>query len=284
MRKLLTIVIASVMLGFVVFFVTQLYVSAQTKKGALQVTSSPQSKVYLNNNYVGVTPFCKCQESEMLSSGSYTIRVVPQDSNYVAYQEKVNVTKGVLTVVDRKFEKGGVSDGSIITLLPLDDKNATEVSILSLPEKTTIFLDDQNIGETPLKFTHASADEHIIRMQKTGYLEKTLKVRMQKGYTLVIQAQLSVDVNVANGLSVSASASSTLSPTPVTGMSQTVKILDTPTGFLRVHAQNSLSSDEIGRVNPNETFPLVSQTQGWFQIKLTDGTNGWISNTYAVKQ
>ncbi|MCL5970430.1 MAG: SH3 domain-containing protein [Patescibacteria group bacterium] len=81
-----------------------------------------------------------------------------------------------------------------------------------------------------------------------------------------------------------------LTPTPKEKSSPTISssskvvILDTPNGFLRVRDDASLSGAEIARVTPGETFPLLDESNGWYKIKLKDGTTGWVSSQFAEKQ
>jgi uncharacterized protein YgiM (DUF1202 family) len=63
-----------------------------------------------------------------------------------------------------------------------------------------------------------------------------------------------------------------------------VVIIDTPTGFLRVRSASSTASLEINRAIPGETYEMITETNGWFEIKLKDGKTGWISGQYAKKQ
>jgi hypothetical protein len=58
-----------------------------------------------------------------------------------------------------------------------------------------------------------------------------------------------------------------------------VKISDTPTGFLRVRVEPM--GEEIGQVNPGETYKMLSQKNGWYEIQMTDGKSGWVSSQYA---
>jgi uncharacterized protein YgiM (DUF1202 family) len=62
-----------------------------------------------------------------------------------------------------------------------------------------------------------------------------------------------------------------------------VIILSTPTGFLRVRQDSSITSTEISQINPGETYSLLEEKTGWYKIKLTDGKEGWISSQYATK-
>jgi len=60
--------------------------------------------------------------------------------------------------------------------------------------------------------------------------------------------------------------------------------LDTPTGFLRVRDGNSIGSLEIGRVNPGETYEILNEKNGWYEIQFDDEKKGWISSQYAKKE
>lgn len=61
---------------------------------------------------------------------------------------------------------------------------------------------------------------------------------------------------------------------------ETILIKDTPTGWLRV--RETPGGREVGRVNPGESYLLADQNDSWFQIKLNDGSLGWISAQYAI--
>src|SRR6266498_549307 len=122
MKKIIFVFIGSLVLALALFLAIQYYLNLNARKGALQVTSSPESKVYLNNKYLGKTPLCNCDSQDMLSAGEYTIRLVPVDSGLREFQEKITISQAVLTVVDRKFGKDALSEGSVISLTPLTNK------------------------------------------------------------------------------------------------------------------------------------------------------------------
>src|SRR5580692_11243159 len=118
MKKIISVFIISFFLALAIFLGIQYYINIHSEKGALQVTSSPESKVYVNGSYIGQTPLCKCQNTDMIAPGDYTISLVPVDSSLQEFQEKITISQGVLTVVDRKFGTDGQSEGSIISLTP----------------------------------------------------------------------------------------------------------------------------------------------------------------------
>ena len=58
-----------------------------------------------------------------------------------------------------------------------------------------------------------------------------------------------------------------------------VTILDTPTGWLRV--RTAPGGSEIGKVLPGEEYPVISQSNDWFEIELEEGKTGFVSSKYA---
>lgn len=286
MKKIVFIIIPALLIATLVFLIIRYMNNLRLQKGALQVTSSPESRVYLNNKYIGSTPLSKIDSNDMIQEGNYTIRLVPTDANFSEYQEKITISKGILTVVDRRFKKGALSEGYVISLYPLFDKKKIELEIISFPTDADIELDSNKIGKTPFLYKKPTESDHLLQINKNGYKEKTVRVRTPKGYRLTVIAYLGVLSSTGGELSPTVSPSSPFpTATPSATQSATkVLILDTPTGFLRVRASYSLNSAIITTVSPGNTFPLLGEQGDWFEIKLTDGTTGWVSGQYAKKQ
>jgi hypothetical protein len=289
MKKIVFILITSFILAVIFFLAYQFLFNLHSQKGALQVTSAPEGKVFLNNKYLGQTPLCKCEAGDMLDVGKYTIRLVPFDKNLPEFQEKIEISGSVLTVVDRKFGKNALSEGSIISLTPLSDKGKIELLVVSFPQGSTVILDDNIIGTTPILFKDVTESDHVLKVKKTGYKEKTVRIRTPVGYKLTVAAYLSTStalVTSSPGASVSASVTPSVpvADTPSPTSVGNVVILDTPTGFLRVREGASVGSKEIAQVSPGESYPVVDEQTGWYQIKLHNGISGWVSSQYAAKQ
>ncbi len=280
MRKIIAIIVP-LLLACIVFFVFEYFANKSSDKGALQVTSTPASNVYVNGAYVGKTPICKCDLPNMLPIGNYSISLVPIDTQYSAYEDSISITKSVLTVVDRTFGKGAFSEGSIIGLTPLPDKNAMEIIVQTVPDKVHVMLDNISQGDSPQIIKNVTASDHEIELSKDGYREKIIRIHTVSGYQLIAKVYLSVNPNpTSSQQKVSTTPTPSVSTTPTASTSQII-ILQTPTGYLRVHSTASTQASEVGRVNPGDTFPLIDQKTGWFEITLTDGTKGWVSSQYA---
>lgn len=280
--KILSVTMKKVLLFVIPFLIAvpaitalAYFLSNSSGKGALQVTSTPKSQVYLDGKSIGETPFCKCELPDMIKSGEYTIRLAPKEGGYSPFEEKIKIAKSVLTAVDRTFGKGAASHGSIITLTPMEDKKTAQILILSSPDKADLFLNSSLKGITPLLLKDVTPSDHTLKLTKSGYNEKIVRIRTVLGYKL--EALISLGITDEIKSTASPSATPTL-------QKQKVIILQTPTGFLRVRESPSLDSQEIGRVNPEEAYELISETQGWLEIKLEDGRTGFISSQYARKE
>lgn len=285
MKKLLFFLIP-VILACVVFAGLLFFMNKESGKGALQVTSIPKSKVYLNGKLIGQTPLCQCEPADMLAAGDYTIRLVPEGKDLTPFEDKITITKSILTVVDRTFGQGAFSEGSIITLTPLSNKNAIEMLIMSFPENIEVFVDNVAAKNTPTFIKQGLTEsDHEIKLKREGYKEKIIRIKTVKGYKLTMVAFLGVDPSIVVPTSEeNKSATSAASLTPTAPAREKITILQTPTGFLRVRETSSVNGREIGRVTPGEIFDLVEEANGWFAITLTDGQKGWISQQYARKE
>lgn len=286
MKKIVFIVIPALLIVILIVLFIQYTNNRRSQKGALQVTSSTESKVYLNNKYIGNTPVSKTDPDDMIQAGNYNIRLVPADPVFSEYQEKITISPGILTVVDRRFRKGALSEGYVISLTPLSDKAVAELEVISFPVDSKIELDANEIGKTPLLYKKPTESDHLLKINKNGYREKTVRIRTPKGYRLTVIAYLGASSMIDEEPLPTISPSNTPPDATASATPSSTKaiILDTPTGFLRVRATYDLSGAIITTVSPGDTFPLIGEQGDWFEIRLPDGRTGWISSQYAKKQ
>lgn len=256
------------------------FLTRNKEKGALQVTSAPDSKVYINGNPIGQTPLCKCQLKDMLTEGTYTIQLVPIKGDFQPFEQKITISSKVLTVVDRVFSKEGLATGSVISLSPIDDKTDAQISVISFPKDANVFLDNNLQGKSPLLLKKITQSDHELKLSKDGYKDKIVRIKTVSGYKLEALIFLGINPEIATASAAPIAATKSA----VTTSTNKVLILNTPTGFLRVRASASLGGAEIGQVKPGETYELLGEKTSWFEIKLTNGKSGWISSTYAQKQ
>lgn len=270
MSKPLAVLVA-VVVAVAAFSITIFIFDKNLGKGALQVTSDPQSKVYINGTLVGQTPLCKCDISQMLQAGDYSIKLVPTEGSSSPFETKIKIYPKVLTVVDGNFSADGSSE-SIITLSKLQD-NDTQIQVSSFPADAQVFLDSTEVGQSPLLLKGITESDHEIKLTKKGYKDKVVRIRTVKGYKLETLVFLGINPEDITNVS---SASAQISV-------QQVLILDTPTGFLRVRSDPSLGGSQVAQVLPGQKFDLLGQQEGWYKIKVDEKTSGWVSSQYAQK-
>ncbi|HYM65067.1 MAG TPA: PEGA domain-containing protein [Candidatus Sulfotelmatobacter sp.] len=275
MRKLFFIIIP-LFLAFVVCAVLIFILSFNKPKGALQVTANNKSKIYLDGKIIGETPLCKCELKDMITIGDHIIRLVPEQGSFEPFEQKITISSKVLTVVDRNFADVGISNASLISLVPISDKKDAQISVVSFPDSVQVYLDNNLVGQSPVLLKHITDSEHELKLSREGYKDKIVRIKTILGYKLEALIFLGIDPSVA-------SSSATLISTPSSLLVSKVTILDTPTGFLRVRQDASVASSEIAQVKPGESYVLLDEKTGWYQIKLTDGQKGWISSQYAQK-
>jgi hypothetical protein len=277
MKKIILFLLP-LLIAILIFFGILFFLDKKSGKGALQITSVPNSKVYLENKLIGTTPLCICDSSKMLPIGDYSIKLVPVSGDFGPFEEKITINKSTLTVVDRTFVVGGSSDGSIISLIPLTEKKDIEILVVSLPDKANVFLDNNPVGITPLLLKQVSESDHDLRLTLDGYKDKSIKIKTASGFKLSSLVFLGVNTDLSQAQAASSEASL------VATASASILILNTPTGFLRVRESDSVTSAEIAQVKPGESYTLLDEEDNWFKIKLTDGKVGWVSSSYAVKE
>lgn len=251
----------------IVFLGGSLILNDQSGKGALQVTANSTSQVFLNGKLLGKTPLCLCELDKLIDAGDYDVKIIPDDKNLKNYEQKISIHKGILTVVDRTFkEQAGVSSGSVISFSPIDD-NTAQLLVVSSPGGAKVVLDNSEVGFTPLLLNDVTASDHEVKIIKDGYSEKTIKIKTLLGKKL--EANVILGINLDKSSQASSAA-------------KKIVILDTPTGYLRVRKSNSVTSEQVGTVNPGDKFDVLESRDDWYQIKLEDGKVGWVSAAYAA--
>lgn len=247
---------------------------------ALQVSTVPAGAgVFLDGKSLGKTPFF----DDKLKSGEYFLRL---STDSTSLSTKIKLNSGVLTAVNFDLSSGEASaSGEVLTMEKVSVKNKTvgELSVVSSPGKAMISLDAEEKGESPLVLTGLPEGDHEITISLEGYQEKNLKIRINAGYRLNISARLARVENEESEIPVKESGTP-VKPTAKPAGKITVLILETPTGWLRVRKDPSLTGEELARVNPGESFPFIEEKPKWFKIEYEKGKEGWVSATYGEKK
>jgi len=250
-------------------------------RGALQVNSNTKATVLLDGKNIGETNLCLCDQNQTVQEGEHTLKIIPHDTTLQPYTVKIKIFPNVLTAVERTFLPGSFASSYVLNLEKTNEKEAS-LFVASLPDGALVTLDGNQVGATSYFAKSISASEHEIEIQKQGFGKKTIRIRTVAGYKLVINVVLGTDSGTSDEIVPTPEPTSAIASSSATITTQ-VKIKKTPNNFLNVREDTSTTSTIITKVHDGETYEFVEEKGSWFQIKLTDGTTGWISATYAER-
>jgi len=248
---------------FLVLFLSGCQAIGTTKPAALQITSTPEASVFLDGKHLGKTPFF----SDQLKASQYLLKITAGEASFV---EKITLAGGTLTVVNRELANNFLAESGE-TLWLESGKRGLFVS--SMPSEADITMDGKLVGKTPYLVEKLDPGEHKITLAKARYINREFAVKTSNKYQVV------ADVTLASEIAKNPQVQS--SPVPALSV-QKVRILATPTGFLRVRKEPFLTSAEVGRVTTGEELEIIQETKDWIQIKFDDKL-GWISSQYTKK-
>lgn len=245
------------------------------KPGGVYIDTNPISDVYINDNFVGKTPYKNSHEA-----GQVTIKLVPSSANLVAYETRLILVPGIETIIRREFgESEGLSSGDVISFDKIDGKDVGLI-IISTPENAQVSVDGIPQGFTPYKNSNISPAQHQITVRAPGYLDRVMTVKTMAGYRLSLYAKLAKFEQAE------------VVPSVAPKLKTFVEILKTPTGFLRVRTAPGTAGSEIAQVKPGDKYLFLSDdaATGWIEIQyeasaagLPNGIAGWVSGQYAKK-
>lgn len=229
--------------------------------GGLSIMSVPDSAtVFLDNKEVGKTPY----EDKALDVKEHLVKL---DINGNTWQGKVNLNAGTVTIINRELARDQASSsGEILSL-----SKGRGVTIVSSPSDADVEVDGKSFGKTPILINLPSGD-HTILISHANYLKRSIRANLPQGYNLTVSADLALS-----------EADLTTVTAPVITQTPEVIVKLTPTGFLRVRDKGSLSGKELAKVNVGEKLVLLEEQGDWDRVRLSDGTEGFVSSSYVEK-
>lgn len=281
MARNLLLAVLAIALVAAVFFGARLFLSRQSGPTAgLKVTSTPTASIFLDGRMIGRTPF-----EDKMEQGEYTVKLIPEGvvDNVISWQGKVKLSHSLLTYINRELGSSELTSAGEVLTLEKTSARLPEITIHTTPEGALVKLDNVDRGAASLELKGIEPGDHTLDVSAPGFIGRTIKIRTTGGYRLLAYIQLALGKEKVASESLETTAKPTLPVKKETTGKTTVKILDTPTSFLRVRSSASTISDEIGRVKPDETFTLLEEKDGWYKIMYKDTTEGWISSRYAEK-
>lgn len=249
---------------FLVMLITGCSTIGSSKPAALQITTNPETSVFLNGKHIGKSPYF----SDQLKSGDYTIKLSTSDANY---SNKITLNEGTLTVVNRELASNfQAQSGEVLWL----EQNNSGFFISSIPPDANVSIDGRHIGKTPINAQNLEEGEHKVVISHLNYENREFAVKTSKKFLLNAEVTLALIGAKGNG-----NISSIPSPQPQT---KKIEILKTPQGFLRMRKASSLESQEVVRVPDGTQLEIIQETTDWIQVKYKDKI-GWVSSQFTKK-
>ena len=276
MKKILFILFASIFLGGCT--VKELFVKSPA---GLEITTTPASTVFLNNENKGETPYI----NKDLKPGDYILKLVASSGdNLTPYETKLSLTSKASTIINHTFAPSELDASGYTLQLQEDLSGGTFLSVISDPDTVNVTLDDKPSGFTPLSKIAITPGSHSLVATSPGYLEQTLPVNAVKGYNLIVNFKLASEKITISAPDV-ATPSASLAPISTSSADTIPKpyvlIGDTGTGWLRVRKEASGTSEELGKADTGEKLKYLGESTelGWFKVEF-EGAPGWVSGKY----
>ncbi|MCJ7804838.1 PEGA domain-containing protein [Patescibacteria group bacterium] len=285
---IVVVVLALVLVGLIIkskFFGRQ-------GPGALQISTTPTATVFLDGSQVGITPYF----DDKIKSGEHTVKLVPEstEGNLTSWEGKVNLLSGILTSIKRTFAVNEAeSSAEMITLEKAGRKDASSLTVISIPDQAVVKLNGEPKGFTPLSLEDLAPADYQITISSSGYEEKTVAAHTIGGYKLIVNVKLAQTMEGIEEATPSseteeeteADTEATASPSPKNEATPPpkpyVKVKDTPTGFLRVRLGPSTASTEAAQIKPGEMYAYLNEEEsGWLKIEYKKDEEGWVSGVY----
>lgn len=243
--------------------------SLMPKKSALEVSSYPVAKIYIDNKEIGMTPY----KNNDLKPGIIEVKLKTNDQEW---SKKVKLQNNINTVVDWEFGADKKSSGGYVLFLEkTGDSKKASLMVNTTPDKSAINIDGQIKGLAPLRFNDIGQGDKQLSLSFPGHKNLDVFVKAINGYQLVIDGTLAEEVLNENTPEVLV--------TPQIMNNKTVVIKETETGWLRVRDQANNAGKEIAKVKPKENYPILEEVTDWYKIDLGSSQSGWISTKYAEK-
>lgn len=150
-----------------------------------------KSTVSVNGKDYGQTPVTITD----LNSGEYDVvltRISESKDSYQPLNVRITLEKGAESIIDMEIGPSGIAAGYILyyTKSLTSSNNSGLITLLSQPEDSNIYIDDEILGKAPIKATKLNAKNYQIKISKQGYEDLSFPVIVRNGYNLNIQTTL----------------------------------------------------------------------------------------------
>jgi len=267
----------------------------EPKAGLQVITNDVSTSVFVNGQYLDKTPLIK----KDLKPGEYYIELKPDDSDLAQYETSINLRGGLLTVVT--FKPGNTpeqSGGVIYEMEALKDTSKTAVEFVSIPDGAIVEIPGKDKALAPVTVEDLAPGELSYKVLLPSYESQEHTINVVAGYHMLVTVKLAKQATTIAPTSIP-TPSKTVTKTPVASNSagastsaqgnfvtiKSTNLFIDGEEVLRVRKEPSVTSEQIGLVKVAQKYPVLGDLQdGWFKIKLDNGSEGWISGAYGEIQ
>jgi len=298
----------------IVCFVTVIFsgcnpLNKNSKSGLQVITDGVASAVFLNEQYIEKAPFINRE----IKPGEYTLKIQPDDPNLVAYETRIRLRPGLLTVVTWKLaERPELSGGVIYEMEPIKSNSKSEVSFITIPDGAIVSLQGKEKEFSPVIIPDITLGHNEFEVSLPSYESQKHTINAVPGYRMLVSVKLAKvgigetqknennsdktdtkEVSAIDQASESATATKSGQLDNATNASEESKttgkqILIKPTNFfqdgkevLRVRDKAGSVGAELGFASVGTKYPYLEKTENsWFNINF-NGKSGWVSGTFA---
>jgi hypothetical protein len=270
------IIFVAILLFAAVFVVLQFFFPDRsvsrlfTKNGTLQIESVPRTNVFINSTLSGQTPM-----QTSLKEGVYTVKLVPEasEAKTISWSSTVRVYKGTTTYINRELASNELLSGGEILSLEKNSQGGAMIWVNTDPSGVFVSLDGEDRGVSPAYIENVATGQHELSVRDDGLLPRTIKVIVVPDHKLIVDFKLMRDENFKE-------KQNQKKKKEPKEEAKLLKILETPTGWLRVRSEPSLGASESAQVVPGEEYKFYTVEENWYQIEYEEGKRGWVYGDY----
>ena len=286
MKKKLFFLFILVLIFGVFVFIRFFYLNKKDETGVLKIISSPNTSIFINNVATGATPYEGRHPVD-----EYIIKLIPEGTatETASWSGKVSVYKNALTYISRELGSSDInSAGEIFTIIKMEDPptNAQfgEIYVETEPQGSIVYLDNDEKGVSPAIMKDIPKGDHELSISMPGFFSRTRKINIDAGYKVNAYIKLAIDESQKKLLEEKKKKEATDSAQ--LKKKEVVVIKNTPSGWLRVREEPSITASEAAQVNEDEKYDILEEKSGWYKIEYDQENEkqGWISGEYAIKQ
>ncbi len=154
------------------------------EKSAITVRlNNRKADVYVNKEKLGETPL----EKREVSAGTHSVEIKDPENPKTNYSTKLEFNPNVETTLIRDLGVSTLfSSGKNFWM----KSGKTGLTVISQPSEARVFLDGNEIGETPFSLDNITSGNYTISVNKSGYEGLTARINIKEGHTLTVENKL----------------------------------------------------------------------------------------------